>query len=139
MIPFSELKNNPYKLVNAILAGVILLIFIYSALFSSIKSNHPIPSSGNLFSEQISHSTGLSRSFSSLIRLKFRQAKESNEYGIQLFIFFLIQLGLRIFFLFGSDKLADFGYQKIILIDSIFSGSLFVFFFLPFFKELAYF
>lgn len=139
MIPFSELKKNPYKIINATLTGVILLILIYSALFSPTKSNHPIPSSGSFFSEQTSLSTGLSRSFSSIIRLKFRQAKEFNPYGIQLFVFFLIQLFLRVIFLFSSDKLADFGYQKIILIDSILSGSLFVFFFLPFFKELAYF
>ncbi len=118
---FSDLKTTPYKLINLIFAGIILLIFIYSAVFKPEKSNHSIPSESKLFWKHDSQSTGLSRSFSSIIRLNFSEARSYNQYGIQLFIFFLIQFAMRVFFIviFGRFKYME--RNRIIIIDSIVS------------------
>ena len=136
---FSDLKSNPYKLINIILAGIILLIIIYSIIYSPEKSNHLIPSNSKTILNEESRSTGLSHSFSSIVRFNFEEAREYNEYGLQVFTFFVIQLFMRIFFLFSYDSILEFGHKRIILLDSIISISLFIFFFMPFFEELTYF
>lgn len=133
---FSDLKGNPYKLINVIFGGIILAVFLYSAIFSPVKANHPIPSESKIFWNQESQSTGLSRSFSYIVRLNFTEARNYNQYGIQLFSFFLIQLFMRSFFFLGNSKWEDLGSKKIIFIDAIVSVSLFAFFFMPFLKEL---
>jgi hypothetical protein len=133
---FSDLQTNPYKLINVIFASIILAIFIYSAIFSPDKSNYPIQSESGLFSDQDSMSKGLSRSFSSIVRFKYSDARSYNQYGIQVFVFFLIQLFMRIFFLFSYDKYEDLGHKNIVIIDSMISGGLFLMFFMPFFRQL---
>lgn len=133
---FSELKGDAYRIVNLILAGIILLIFVYSAIWSPSKADHPIPSESEIFWKQESKSTGLSRSFSSIVRLNFNDAGNYNQYGLQLFTFFLIQLFLRLFFLFSYNKYEDLGQKNIVIIDSVISGGLFILFFMPFLSDL---
>ncbi|MGQ1908869.1 DUF2752 domain-containing protein [Marinifilum sp. RC60d5] len=93
-------SNNPnisynYRIINLTLAGVLCAIFLYSALFSPIKVNHPIPSVFTQLTGAQSPSSGLSRSFSSLIRCNFELANRFNPIGLQIFLFFLIQLIFR--------------------------------------------
>jgi hypothetical protein len=64
-------------------------------VYSPIESNHPIPSLYEKFTGNESPSTGLSRSFSALIRGNVKSANEYNPYGIQIFLFFLFQLVFR--------------------------------------------
>ncbi len=134
---FSDLKDNPYKLINVIFAIIILAIFIYSASFSPEKTKYPIPSESKWLLNQDSLSTGLSRSFSSIIRFNYADAGKYNPLGFQIFMFFVIQFFLRIFFLFAVGNLKDLGLNIVISIDSIISGSLFILFFMPFFKDLV--
>jgi len=134
---FSDLKDNPYKMINVIFASIILAIFIYSAIFSPDKSNYLFQSESRLFLDQDTLSTGLSRSFSSIVRFNFTDARKYNAFGIQIFMFFIIQLFLRIFFLLAYSSLKDLGLNIVITIDSIISGSLFILFFMPFLKELG--
>lgn len=133
----SDLIDNPNKMINVIFASIILAIFIYSAIFSPDKSNYPFQSESRLFLDQDSQSTGLSRSFSSIVRLNFADARKYNPLGIQIFIFFIIQFFLRIFFLLAYGSLKDLGLNIVITIDCIISGSLFILFFMPFFRELG--
>jgi hypothetical protein len=127
-------KNEPYILVNLILAGIIALVFIYSGLFSPDKARHPIPSNAQILSGENPYSKGLSRAFSSIIRLEFKQAREYNKDSIRIFSFFLLQFFMRLSLIplykrFNKAK-------AIILTDIILSGSLFIAAFFNFITHL---
>jgi hypothetical protein len=79
---------------------VLLGILSYSALFSAARNNYPIP--GSLETLRISKeiSSGLSRSFSELMRGRIDSAREYNEHGPRIFLFFPVQVFMRPFFLF---------------------------------------
>ncbi|KPK87627.1 MAG: hypothetical protein AMS27_01835 [Bacteroides sp. SM23_62_1] len=72
------------------------MIFIYSGLFSAEKDNHPIPSIYEKITGEPTASSGLSRSFSEIVRGRFDSARSYNQYGIPVFIFFFIQFFQRI-------------------------------------------
>jgi len=72
------------------------MIFIYSGLFSAEKDNHPIPSFYEELTGETSASSGLSRSFSEIVRGRFDSAREYNPNGIPVFLFFFIQFFQRL-------------------------------------------
>ncbi|PLX13506.1 MAG: hypothetical protein C0597_11600, partial [Marinilabiliales bacterium] len=76
--------SEPYHIINSIFAGIIMLIFIYSGIFSAEKNNHPIKSSCAEIQGHPCKSEGLSRSFSEIVRLRFDTAKFYNENGIRV-------------------------------------------------------
>ncbi|MBN2486642.1 MAG: hypothetical protein JXB34_11770 [Bacteroidales bacterium] len=124
-----------YTNLNLILAGVVLCIFIYSALYSYKGNNYPIHSFHDTLTGEKSASTGLSRSFSAIVRFDFTQARLFNSYGVGLFLFFITQLFLRLFFIYFATK--NYHPFKIVLIsDIVISTSLFVVFFKPFISEI---
>ena len=86
----------PYPLTNLIFAGIILGIMVYSGVFSSDKNNHPIPSFYELANDKPSPSRGLSRSFSEIMRGRFDGAREYNEHGLRIFLFFFLQFFMRL-------------------------------------------
>jgi hypothetical protein len=79
---------------------VLLGILSYSALFSAARSNYPIPGSLETLRTSKEISSGLSRSFSELMRGRIDSAREYNEHGPRIFLFFLVQVFMRPFFLF---------------------------------------
>lgn len=95
-----RIQASPYILINGIFIIVLLGILSYSALFSAARNNYPIP--GSLETLRISKeiSSGLSRSFSELMRGRIDSAREYNEQGPRIFLFFLVQVFMRPFFLF---------------------------------------
>ena len=92
----SPFSISSYKIVNLVLASIILCIFIYSGLFSPTKQNHPIPSIYTQITGESSPSTGLSRSFSAIVRGDISASIKHNQFGLQIFLFFAIQLVFRI-------------------------------------------
>jgi len=94
-ISIRSLIKEPYHIINLSFAGIIILIFIYSGIFSAEESNHPIKSACETVTGQPCSSTGLSRSFSEIVRFKFESAKAYNKNGLRVFSFFLIQFFLR--------------------------------------------
>jgi hypothetical protein len=114
--------SESYIAVNIIFAGIIVLIIIYSGIFSAQKNNHPIPSGCIV---QPCASTGLSRSFSEIVRFRFESAKKFNANGIPIFLFFFIQFWLRLSFSWLYSKFLRCQ-KTIILTDAIFSVILFV-------------
>lgn len=88
--------ENNYKIINYLLAGVILCIFIYSGLFSPEGGKYLVPSFYTQLTGEISPSTGLSRSFSAIVRGDLQLAKVYNPIGLQIFLFFLLQFIFRI-------------------------------------------
>jgi len=118
--------KEPYHIINLCFAGIILLIFIYSGIFSANKNNYPIKSACEVITGKPCVSSGLSRSFSEIVRLKFESAKEYNQYGLSVFTFFLIQFILRIFvsiLIYFKRKQTS----QIIILDSIISICLYLY------------
>ena len=88
--------NRPYCIVNLLLAGIIMMVFIYSGLFSAREDNHPVPSFYEKITGEPAPSAGLSRAFSEIVRGNLVSARAYNRDSLLIFSFFLIQLILRI-------------------------------------------
>ncbi|MDY6801932.1 MAG: hypothetical protein SVU94_12025 [Bacteroidota bacterium] len=116
--------KHPYHSINLSFAGIIFLIFLYSGIFSVEKNNHPIKSACETITGEPCKSTGLSRSFSEIVRLQFESAKKYNPYSLKIFTFFLIQFFLRFFISFLIIKLSQHTHF-IIISDTIFAVSLY--------------
>lgn len=120
------LLKEPYHIINLCFAGIVIMILIYSGIFSAERNNYPIKSACEMITKKPCKSTGLSRSFSEIARFKFESAKSYNKYGIRIFLFFFIQLFLRfIASIFLHHKI--FPKNKIIILDSIISASLYIY------------
>jgi hypothetical protein len=130
-----KLWDEPYLLINIVLAGVILLIFAYSGFFSPVKDNYPVMCIHEKLTGEPCVSCGLSHSFSLIIRGKVAEAYTWNRYGMRIFLFFASQLLLRV--LFSIFYLKYSGMQKqLIIVDSIGSGIIFLFAFWPFITNI---
>ncbi len=88
--------NRPYYIVNLSLAGIIMMMFIYSGLFSMKEDNHPVPSFYEKITDEPAPSSGLSRAFSEIVRGNLDAARGYNRDSLLIFSFFLIQFIQRI-------------------------------------------
>jgi hypothetical protein len=137
LINSKSLILNPYRTINAVLATCILLVFIYSAVFSPEGRKHPVASSHTLITGDTTSSTGLSRSFSAILRLNFNEARNYNVYSLRVFLFFFIQFFVRIVLLFSNNIILEMGVSRFAMLDGIVSSVLFLFLFEPFLSELV--
>jgi hypothetical protein len=128
----SKAGRDPYRVLNRIFLSVLILILGYSALFSPEKKNHPIPSGSRFFSASPVPSTGLSRSFSAIMRFRLKDARQYNPQGIRLFLFFFIQIFLRIAALVLVSRLPEPSIKTLYYTDALVSAALFIFCFWPF-------
>lgn len=126
-------RSEPYLLINLILSGVILLVFIYSGFFSPVKDNYPVVCIHEKLTGEPCVSCGLSHSFSLIIRGKISQAYYWNDYGPRVFIFFAAQLIMRVVFSIFYLKYPDTG-KQLITYDIAISVMLFLVSFLPFIR-----
>jgi hypothetical protein len=124
--------SYPYRLLNRIFLSVLILILAYSALFSPERNNHPIPSGSRFFSSATVPSTGLSRSFSAIMRFRFHDAHRFNPHGIRLFLFFFMQLFMRIGALWLASRLPERSLKALYYADALLSATLFIACFWPF-------
>lgn len=125
------LSNEPYLIINIVFAGVILLVMIYSGIFSPDKSDHPIACFHEKVTGQQCVSCGLSHSFSLIVRGRIDEAGEWNRNGMRVFLFFFSQLLLRGAFSFWYLNNPETARQTIIL-DITGSFILFMIAFWPF-------
>ena len=125
------LRHEPYLIINIIFAGVILLIFAYSGIFSSEKDNYPVACIHEKITGEQCVSCGLSHSFSLIVRGRFEEAYKWNRYGMRIFLFFAAQLVLRAAFSRFYLKYPDTR-KQLIIIDCIGSGIIFLISFWPF-------
>jgi hypothetical protein len=128
----SKAGTYPYRVLNWIFLSVLILILAYSALFSPEKKNYPIPSGSRFFSPKPVPSTGLSRSFSAIMRLRFRDARQYNPHGMQLFLFFFIQVFMRITGLVLLHRWPERSLRLLFYSDALVSAALFIACFCPF-------
>ena len=131
-----RLLQEPYLFINLFLAGIIILVFAYSALFSPVTDNYPVVCVHEKLTGEPCASCGLSHSFSLIVRGEFSEAREWNAYGMRVFIFFAAQLLLRIVFSVYYIKYPQ-NRRSLILTDSAGSAVMFILTFLPFIKWMA--
>lgn len=131
----SNLKSEPYLIINLAIAGVIFLIMIYSGIFSPEKDNYPVVCIHEKITGIECVSCGLSHSFSLILRGRINEAVEWNRYGPSVFLFFAVQLIMRIVFSFLYLRIKRAG-RLILSIDIPVSAVMFVITFLPFIKYI---
>jgi len=134
----ARFRNEPYLLINFILAGVILLVFIYSGFFSPDKDNYPVVCIHEKLTGEQCASCGLSHSFSLILRGRISEAYDWNLYGLRVFIFFAAQILMRVVFSVFYLKYPDSG-KQLITYDIAVSVMLFIVSFLPFIRWIFYF
>jgi hypothetical protein len=127
----ANFRNEPYLIINAFFAGVIILIFIYSGIFSPEKNNYPVVCIHEKLTGEQCVSCGLSHSFSLILRGKIDEAYRWNIYGLRLFLFFASQLLLRVAFSIYYIMYLP-ARKQLIVIDCIGSGLMFLIAFWPF-------
>jgi hypothetical protein len=122
------MTNRSYLWINIISAVAILVIFLYSLIFPVGYNDYPVVCIHRSHTGVKCPSCGLSHSFSALMHGDFQSANEYNPNGLLVFLFFLIQLLLRISFSFVLIR-NIFPYRKTATIDSAITVFLFIIFF----------
>jgi hypothetical protein len=130
-----RLRNEPYLVLNIFFAGVIILIFVYSGIFSPDTDNYPVACIHEKLTGEPCFSCGLSHSFSLIIRGRVVEAGRWNIYGMRVFLFFLAQLILRLAYSMYYLKSVTFR-KKLIILDCVGSGVLFLYTFWPFLENI---
>lgn len=133
--PVVSFRNDHYLLINLIFAGVILLVFAYSGFFSPVKDNYPVACIHEKITGEPCISCGLSHSFSLILRGRISEAFEWNVYGFRIFLFFALQLVMRIAFSIFYVK--NSGTRKqLIIYDITASTVLFLVSFMPYIEYI---
>ena len=88
-------SRRAYFAVNAIFAGVILLIMGYSAFYSPDTGQYPVPCIHEKLTGEPCPSCGLSHAFSLIVRGRISEAMEWNSTSLRVFLFFAVQLVMR--------------------------------------------
>jgi hypothetical protein len=127
--------KESYLIINIVFAGVILLIFAYSGIFSPEKDNYPVACIHQKLTGEPCVSCGLSHSFSLIVRGRISEAYQWNIYAMRVFLFFASQLILRIAFSLFYIKYPETR-RQLILVDCIGSGIIFLVAFWPFLMSI---
>jgi hypothetical protein len=132
----TSIADHSYKIINLIFAGIIVAILAYSFFFGTDGRKYPIPSNSKILTAEITISTGLSRSFTAIMHFRFAEAKAYNPYGIRVFLFFFIQLFMRLTGFWLACR-SPFLNRKLFTADAILSSGLFVFTCWPLFMGIV--
>jgi hypothetical protein len=129
------LRGDTYLKVNIILGGVIILIMVYSLIFSPDKGDYPVACIHEVVTGQECVSCGLSHSFSLILQGRIDEANQWNSNGMRVFFFFGAQLFLRLLFSFAVYLCIQYR-KHIIAADISISIFFFLFTFYPFLKSI---
>ena len=94
-MPRLPLSFSPYQMINILTGLVIVMVFIYSGIFSTGDGYYPVECAHVSVYVEDCRTCGLSRSFSEMVRGNFSSASEYNRNGPLLFAFFVSQLFMR--------------------------------------------
>lgn len=101
-------KEEPYLIINAIFAVIIIGIMLYSLVFSPDENNYPVACVHELLTGEPCASCGISHSFSLILRGRTDEAELWNPNGMRVFLFFALQLFMRVFssvvFILGPSR-----------------------------------
>lgn len=128
-------SSRPYFLINIILAGVILLIMGYSFFYSPDEENYPVPCVHEMITGEPCPSCGLSHAFSLIVRGRIDEALQWNSQSMRVFLFFALQLVMRI--ALGTRTLVtDQNLKQIAITDAAVSSAMALVAFFPFLRSL---
>lgn len=133
---FSDSLKAPYVTINLVLAGVIMIIFIYSGFFNPDENSYPVQCAYELTTGMECPSCGMSHSFSYLIRGDLDSALLWNGYSLRLFIFFAGALLLRIVLTIYWMGMSDERRKRLVIADITISSIMFLLTFYPYFRYL---
>jgi hypothetical protein len=127
--------RRAYLAVNVIFAGVILLIMGYSGFYSPDENNYPVVCVHEKITGEPCPSCGLSHAFSLIIRGRVDEALQLNSASLRVFLFFVLQLIMRI--ALGTwNMVTDRWLKQIIWFDAVTSSAMALFAFYPFLRAL---
>jgi len=126
---------RPYFLLNLILAGVILLIMGYSLFYSPDENRYPVPCVHEKLTGEPCPSCGLSHAFSLIVRGRIDEALEWNSYSMRVFIFFAVQLFMRIGLALATLK-GNIDLRRVGVTDAVVSSVMTLAAFYPFLRML---
>jgi hypothetical protein len=127
--------RRAYFAVNVIFAGVILLIMGYSAFYSPDGNSYPVVCIHEKLTGEPCPSCGLSHAFSLIIRGRVDEALQLNSASLRVFLFFVLQLIMRIALGIWS-LVTDRWLKQITWIDALTSSVMAIFAFYPFLRAL---
>ena len=130
-----RLGNEPYLILNIFFAGVIILMIVYSGIFSPDLNNYPVMCIHQRITGEPCFSCGLSHSFSLIVRGRINEAAEWNIYGMRVFLFFISQLIMRIVFTIYYLHYSNTR-RQLIIVDSVGSAIIFLITFCPFLENI---
>lgn len=107
------------------------MIFLYAGIFSPDEDKYPVRCIHEKITGQPCPSCGVSHSFSLILRGRISEAYNWNMNGMRVFIFFVAQLLMRIFYS-GFYVIQTESRKQLIIIDIIGSSVLFLITFMPF-------
>ncbi|MBN2634476.1 MAG: DUF2752 domain-containing protein [Bacteroidales bacterium] len=104
---------------------------IYSLIFSPDNNAYPVVCIHEKITGEPCVSCGLSHSFSLILRGRFNEAFEWNQYGLRVFLFFGSQLLLRVVFTVYYIRYPETR-KQLIIYDATGSSVIFLLTFMPF-------
>ena len=128
----TTINTKSYLIINLIFTLVIVSVIVYAAMFHPESAGYPIGSSFKMLTGEDSISTGLSRSFSCIVRLDLDEAGKYNPYGLQLFVFFMLQLVFRVLISILLFRKNFSHHRVLVAVDLLQALVLFVLCFRPF-------
>jgi len=128
-------SSRPYLVLNIIFAGVILLILGYSFFYSPDEERYPVPCVHEKITGEPCPSCGLSHAFSLIVRGRIDEALEWNSQSVRVFLFFAMQLVMRI--VLGAVSLETVrGLKRLSVADAVVSSALALVAFFPFLRAM---
>ena len=128
-------SGRPYFILNVILTGVILLIAGYSFFYSPDEEKYPVPCVHEKITGEPCPSCGLSHAFSLIVRGRVDEALQWNRQSLRVFLFFALQLVMRI--ALGARTLFTVrGLKQITITDAAVSSAMAIVAFYPFMRSL---
>jgi len=127
--------QRAYFTVNAILAGVILIIMGYSGFYSPDENRYPVPCIHEKITGEPCPSCGMSHAFSLIVRGRIDEAIQWNSASLRVFLFFSVQLIMRAA-LGVRSLLTASRLKKTVMADSIISAVMALIAFFPFLRSL---
>ena len=132
-------KLNPsgrsYFILNVILTGVILSIMGYSFFYSPDEERYPVPCVHQVITGEPCPSCGLSHAFSLIVRGRVDEALQWNGNSMKVFLFFALQLIMRIA-LGARTLITERGLKQIAITDAAVSSAMALAAFYPFLRSL---
>ncbi len=128
-------SGRPYLVLNIIFAGVILFILGYSFFYSPDEGRYPVPCVHEKITGEPCPSCGLSHAFSLIVRGRIDEALEWNSQSVRLFLFFALQLVMRI--VLGAVSLETVSrLKRVTVTDAVVSSAMALVAFFPFLRAM---